>query len=299
MTTYRFVLGPLRATMAATLVAAVVSLFAFVQSGEAAPQAADKQPSAAVSPKIVGGTETPDGKYPFVAALLNTNSGSTPTGQQFCGGSLIDRDSVLTAAHCFNQIGDSPQPIRVTVGRTVLDSTQGQVRSVSSISIHPSYDPPTTQNAYDVAILQLGSAVEGVPLMRLADASDDSLETPGRDARVAGWGSTVAQPAQGPPNEPSHPDRMHEAQVPLVSDPQAKMTYGGSYFEALMVAAGRDNLDTCQGDSGGPMFAQAAGGYTQIGITSFGNGCGAAGNPGVYTEVNNPSIRNFIVTKAG
>ena len=297
MTTYRFVLGPLRATMAATLVAAVVSLFVFVQSGEAAPQAADKQPSAAVSPKIVGGTETPDGKYPFVAALLNTNSGSTPTEQQFCGGSLIDKDSVLTAAHCFNR-GDSPQPIRVTVGRTVLDSTQGQVVSVSRISIHPRYDPPTTHNAYDVAVLQLGSAVEGVPLMRLADASDDSLETPGRDARVAGWGSTVAQPAQGPPNEPSLPDRMHEAQVPLVSDAQAKMTYGESYFEALMVAAGRDNLDSCQGDSGGPLFDQAGGSYTQIGITSFGNGCGAADNPGVYTEVNNPSINNFIVAEA-
>jgi secreted trypsin-like serine protease len=286
MITYRFVLGPLRVTMAATLVAAVVSVLAFVQSGPAAQA-------------VVGGTETPDGKYPFVAALLNTNSGSTPTEQQFCGGSLIDKDSVLTAAHCFDGIGVSPQPIRVTVGQTALDSTQGQVRSVSSISIHPSYDPPKTNNAYDVAVLQLGSVVEGVALMRLADASDDPLETPGRDATVAGWGSTVAQPAQGPPNDPSKPDRMHEAQVPLVSDAQAKMTYGESYFEALMVAAGRDNLDSCQGDSGGPLFDQAAGGYTQIGITSFGNGCGAADNPGVYTEVNNPSIRNFIVTKAG
>jgi secreted trypsin-like serine protease len=285
MTTYTFVLGPLRATMAATLVAAVVCVLAFVQSGPAAQA-------------VVGGSETPDGKYPFVAALLNTNSGNTPTEQQFCGGSLIDQDSVLTAAHCFNRIG-SPQPIRVTVGRTVLDSTQGQVRRVSSISIHPSYDPPTTHNAHDVAILQLGRAVKRIKPINLATSTQNDLETPGRDARVAGWGSTVAQPAQGPPKEPSHPDRMHEAQVPLVSDAQAKMAYGGSYFEALMVAAGRDNLDTCQGDSGGPMFAQAAGGYTQIGITSFGNGCGEAANPGVYTEVNNPSIRNFIVTKAG
>jgi secreted trypsin-like serine protease len=285
MITYRFVFGPLRATMAATLVAAVVSVLAFVQSGPAAQA-------------VVGGTETPDGKYPFLTALLNTNSGNTPGEQQFCGGSLIDRDSVLTAAHCFDRIGVSPQPIRVTVGRTVLDSTQGQVVSVSNISIHPRYDPPNTQNAYDVAVLQLGSAVEGVPLMRLAGVFNDSLEAPGRNATVAGWGSTIAQPAQGPPNEPSHPDRMHEAQVPLVSDAQAKMDYGGSYFEALMVAAGRDNLDSCQGDSGGPLFDQAAGRYTQIGITSFGNGCGAAGNPGVYTEVNNPSINNFIVAEA-
>jgi secreted trypsin-like serine protease len=290
MFTYRIVLGPFRATMAATLVAAVVCVLAFVQSGPAAQA-------------IVGGTETPDGDYPFVAALLNTKSGNTPTAQQFCGGSLIDKDSVLTAAHCFvppGGVGVSPQPIRVIVGRTNLESTKGKVRPVSSIYIHPSYNPPKTNMAYDVAVLQLGRAVEGVvkgvDTPRLADEFDDDLETPGLDATVAGWGSTVAQPAKGPGGKPSKPSRMHEALVPLVSDAEAKMTYKKSYYDALMVAAGEDNLDSCQGDSGGPLFDQE--GLIQIGIVSFGNGCGAADNPGVYTEVNNPNIRDFIDTKA-
>ncbi len=65
-----------------------------------------------------------------------------------------------------------------------------------------------------------------------------------------------------------------------------------------MVAAGSENLDTCQGDSGGPLFAKLDGAYRQIGITSFGFGCGAPGFPGVYSEVNNPSIRSFIVNAA-
>jgi secreted trypsin-like serine protease len=299
MTRYRFVWGSLRVTLAATLVATVVSLLAFVQSEPAARAVEDQVEAQHLGGRVIGGTEVPNGKHPFVAALLNTRQGNTPTEQQFCGGSLIDSDSVLTAAHCFNHIGVEPQPIRVTVGRTVLSSTQGQERSVSKISIHPSYDPPTTESAYDVAVLQLGSAVEGVPHMRLADASDDSLETPGHDATVAGWGNTIAQPPQGPSAGVSHPDRMHEAQVPIVSDAQANMEVGDGYHEALMIAAGTEGRDTCQGDSGGPLFDQAAGVYTQIGIVSFGNGCGALANPGVYTEVNNPSIRGFIVKAAG
>jgi secreted trypsin-like serine protease len=87
------------ATLVGALVAAiVVSLFVFVQGGEAAPQAADKQPSASVSPMIVGGTEVSDGKYPFMALL----DFRTPKGEflDSCGASLIDQDSVLTAAHC-------------------------------------------------------------------------------------------------------------------------------------------------------------------------------------------------------
>src|SRR5215212_2310950 len=98
MTRYRFVWGPLRATLAATLVATVVSLLAFVQSGPAAQAVEDQVEAQHLEGRVIGGTEVPDGKHPFVAALLNTNAGNTPTEQQFCGGSLIDRDSVLTAA---------------------------------------------------------------------------------------------------------------------------------------------------------------------------------------------------------
>jgi hypothetical protein len=63
--------NPLWATLVGALVAAmVVPVFVFVQSGEAVPRAAaDEQPSSAsvVSPMIVGGTEVPNGKYPYVA----------------------------------------------------------------------------------------------------------------------------------------------------------------------------------------------------------------------------------------
>jgi secreted trypsin-like serine protease len=75
-------------------------------------------------------------------------------------------------------------------------------------------------------------------------------------------------------------------------------------FPKLMVCAGAERLDTCVGDSGGPLFFRADAlrgsriGYRQIGITSFGLGCALAEFPGVYTEVNAPSIRSFIRSAA-
>jgi secreted trypsin-like serine protease len=245
-------------------------------------------------PRVIGGTSVPNGKYEFVAALLDTRYGSTAYYQQFCGGALIDKDSVLTAAHCV--YGESATPLQVAVGKTVLSSDQGQTRRVSRIFVHPKYNP-NLNIAHDVAVIKLKRPVSGIAPVKLATASQDYLETPGRDATVAGWGNTVAQPPDGDAGS-SWPDRMREAQVPLVSDSQGQSVYGSSYFPSLMVAAGETGKDTCQGDSGGPMFSKVSDRYTQIGVTSFGTGCGASGYPGVYAEVNASAIRNFITNAA-
>ncbi len=220
-------------TMFAAMVAALVSVFVFVQSGERA-QAQDQHHDG----RIIGGTAVPDGKYKFVAALLNVNFGSTEFQQQFCGGALIDRDSVLTAAHCVE--GESASALRVTVGKTVLDSNQGQKRAVSSIFIHPKWNNSTS--AHDAAVLKLKSSVSGIAPVKLATSSQDFLEEPGRNATVAGWGNTIAQPD---PGGNSFPTRMREAQVPLVSDNEAASVYA-NYVKSVMVAAGKKGKDTCQ-----------------------------------------------------
>lgn len=247
-----------------------------------------------IQPQVVGGTAVPDGKYRFVASLGDTRFGNNVYQRHFCGGSLLDSDSVLTAAHCVQ--GSLPQPLRVTVGRTVLTSDQGQTRGVSRISIHPKYNEVLNQS-YDAAVLTLKRPVTGIAPIKLASAAQDSLERPGRLATIAGWGNTIKQPPNGD-NGSNYPDRMRKARVPIVSDATAKRVYGSSYVRSLMVAAGREGKDTCQGDSGGPMFRSLSSGTYQIGITSFGAGCGAQGYPGIYTEVNAPAIRSFIVNAA-
>jgi secreted trypsin-like serine protease len=277
----------------ALLAAIVVCFFVFVQSGEATPQeaATDEQPPyASVTPRIVGGTVVPNGKYSFMVYIELYRNGKI---LRVCGGSLIDRDSVLTAAHCFDP--PVPKSAFLAVGVTDLRQlNQSQIRRVvfKDSYRHPRYNPQRNYS-YDVAVLKLDRAVTGIQPIKVATANQNNLETPGRKLTVAGWGVT----SEG--GKPSN--RMREVSVPVVSDSRAKRAYaplsqGDTYFSSLMVAAGKGGKDTCQGDSGGPLFD--AGSRTQVGITSTGVGCGRARYPGRYTEVNNPEIRQFILAAA-
>ena len=191
----------------------------------------------------------------------------------------------------------APQ-LRVTVGITShKEPRQGQTRSVERISRHPLYTNSAVSFDYDAAVLTLGRPVKNIAPASIPATTSNELEDPGDRATIAGWGSTVRQPSN---NEPNSPSRMQEAQVPIVSDAAAKDAYENEYTKALMLAAGEEGKDTCQGDSGGSIFVKdgTTGEVSQIGITSFGRGCGARKFPGVYTEANAEEIRPYIYRAA-
>jgi len=314
------------ATLLAALVAAMVSYLVFVANSEAAPAADGKY-----YPYIINGEPVPNGKYPFMAALIDQKRQGTIKDKLFCGGSLIDKTHVLTAGHCVFQRGPNtdppqkPQDTLVFVGRTVLTSNQGQVRNVKDIDVHPVFKAAklagTSDFRYDVAVLTLSRAVKGIKPIELATSSQNNLERPGRKATIAGWGDTVPND-----NKLTIPNRMQEAQVPIVSDSRADKAWEKDPFQGasqpndfvppLMIGAGGKQTITCQGDSGGPLFVRTSGNgdgdngddenspntnggsggkYTQIGITSFGPvGCLTFSRIAVYTEVNAKPIASFI-----
>ena len=240
---------------------------------------------------VVGGEPVDPGTYPFMVALLDEQRGNTPREQLFCGGTLIDPDSVLTAAHC--AVAAPPlSRLRVVVGRTKLNSDQGEVRQVAGIRRHPRYRPYGDQD-YDVAVIRLTRPVIGIEPIALAESDG------GKSAIVAGWGDTRQQPATGTGNPSSFPARLESTSVPILGDSRCVSAYGGSYTSPLMICAGRENRDSCQGDSGGPLFAADNGRFRQFGIVSFGAGCGAAGYPGVYTQLNAGAITSFVRDAAG
>jgi trypsin len=285
----KFVRNPLWATLVGAMVAAmVVSFFVFVQGGEAAPQTADEQtPHASVSPgspMIVGGTAVSDGTYPFVAYVTLYRNGMPYAS---CAGSLIDQDSVLTAAHCLlNTTG-----VVVVIGRTDLrKKNRGQEIGASRPFIHPRY----LGNGYDAGVLKLRRPVKGIKPIELAIANQNNYETPGRKLTVAGWGLMDFNGTL--------PNRLRQGQVPVVSDRRAESSYDAllepsGYVPPIMIAAGNSKVSACVGDSGGPLFD--SGSRTQVGIVSGGYyKCGTARYPGIYTEANNLNIRNFILAAA-
>jgi len=262
--------------------------------------------------RIIGGEPVPNGKYRYIAAVLDKRWGNGAYQQQFCGGTLIDRDSVLTAAHCFGS-NSNPENFRVALGRADLTSGTGVIVDVKRIFRHPRYNG----SSRDAAVLKLSRPVSNIPKISLAKVtSGNRLEKPGSSALVAGWGNTVKQsfsyPNCAPTGQVSYPKRMREARVPILRDSYAAYVYNtflpdhgyncGRYVSGTMIAADKDGKGTCQGDSGGPLIriVERNGNkvHVQIGIVSWGAGCAYDGYPGVYAEVNSKQIAPFIKSAA-
>lgn len=239
-------------------------------------------------PKIIGGTPVPDGKYPFMAYLdITWRNGDNPT----CGGTLIDPNSVLTAAHCLWTPQSSMIGADVYVGGAVPAQSQGRQlrRAIDPVDVHPKYTPG--KFTYDVAVLKLDQAVTGIKPIELNTPTGGALETPGHMLTVAGWGPTSVGG--------SITNRMREVSLRVVSDASAQQAWSNSdtpYVPSIMVATdSQEGKDAATGDSGGPLFKPGAT-PTQVGIVSAGaSGLGPDSKPSAYTDINQPEIRPFIV----
>ena len=226
---------------------------------------------------VVNGEPVAEGQRTFMAALMDGDF-------QFCGGSVIAPQVVMTAAHCVPD--GNAAGLSVSVGST--DYTQGTRIAVTSIDVHPDYAADSTA---DVAVLHLASPAPVTPIA-LAGADDDALEAPGAAATVAGWGSQTPLVGQLPPLD----NQLYEAELRVVADDDSSCSSSNPQNQ---VCASDFLQDSCQGDSGGPLFADTGSGEVQIGVVSSGFGCAVPGFAGYYTEVNGADIASFLAQFVG
>ncbi|XP_061654624.1 serine protease 56 isoform X1 [Phyllopteryx taeniolatus] len=223
--------------------------------------------------RIVGGSPAPPGSWPWLVNLQLD-------GGLMCGGVLVESSWVVTAAHCFAG-SRSESYWTAVVGEFDITKTDPdeQLLKVNRIIPHPKFNSKTFNN--DIALVELTSPVvlsDRVTPVCLPSGNEPPTGSP---CLVAGWGSLYED---GP-----SADIVMEAKVPLLPQNTCKNALGKELVTNTMLCAGylSGGIDSCQGDSGGPLIYQdrISGRFQLHGITSWGDGCGEKGKPGVYTRV--------------
>jgi secreted trypsin-like serine protease len=220
--------------------------------------------------KIVGGTTAVPGDWGWQISMLYN-------GRHICGGSLVNANWIVTAAHCVSG-ALTPSLYSIDIGlhdRTVKESWFIN-RRVSNVIMHEQYNANTLRN--DIALMKLSTpaAIDNyyiVPVCYQRSSADLS----GQTSWATGWGTLFSGGSLSRYNM--------QVAMPVLTDARCKQRFGANLDPNLGICAGEvgNNKDTCQGDSGGPLVVKNAldGLWYLIGITSWGYGCG---DGGVYTR---------------
>lgn len=226
--------------------------------------------------KIVGGIAARPHEFPWQASIRRRSSNG-----HFCGGFIINRFWIMTAAHCM--IGETPAITIAVIGdhiRNEADNPSRQSRDLSQIHIHPLYDDDTFE--YDIALIKTVDPIFFHNDLQPICAPDASSDYAYQKSVCSGWGTLS-------PGGACCPQTLQYVSMNITTNAYCDAQYPFYTVYDDMICAtdntGSRERDSCQGDSGGPLAVKNADGtFTVIGIVSWGIGC-ASGYPGVYARV--------------
>ncbi|XP_063696914.1 chymotrypsin-2-like [Culicoides brevitarsis] len=209
--------------------------------------------------RIVGGENAKQGQFPYQVSLRNAFNG------HFCGGSIINANTVLTAAHCV--VDSTVNNVRVVAGSHLL-SSGGYTYDTAKLIVHASYNRQTLAN--DVALVKtvqsfsFSNLIQTTPLINRDVQSGQLL--------VSGWGYLSTSG--------SAPDNLQYLYTNVISHADCSRRIGTNADTVCAFVSA--NRGICFGDSGGPLVVPGEG---QVGINSFViGGCGS-GYPDGFCSV--------------
>nr|XP_048278159.1 serine protease 52-like isoform X1 [Myodes glareolus] len=225
---------------------------------------------------IVGGNPTHILEFPWHVGIMSL-------GNHVCGGSILSEWWILTASHCFFRINKQVffSNLEIMHGRDDFNNTENlKYKKVDKLIMHPRFDSWLMDN--DIALLLLESplnlSIDTVPIC----VSEVSNILAWDNCWVTGWGITNTSLVN------IQPSKLHKVDVELLRWDQCGHLMPLVTKNVLCAAAQDAGKDACQGDSGGPLVCNKNRNRTtwyQLGIVSWGTGCGRKDIPGVYTKV--------------
>lgn len=245
---------------------------------------------------LIGAAEVqPGDEFAQSTVALYYNDPGQDSGyqlQQFCSGTLVAPNIVLTAAHCLvdfaTQLHTTADHIanntRVGFGLSVgsdTDSNGVEFQDVKTYAVHPDYVNGSVSNVRqamsDVAVLKLrrNAPSSAVPAKLITDGS---LVQSGVSVTVEGFGYTSINPVER-----------------ATAMNRLSFVIGSPHFNPTQfVVGGTATMSLCHGDSGSPAYLKLAdGSYGILGVASWTNPACSQG--GGLTSV--PLFASWITSK--
>ncbi|XP_060028566.1 testisin-like [Erinaceus europaeus] len=234
-----------------------------------------------VPTRIIGGQDSELGRWPWQGSLRYWDT-------HICGASLLNRRWVLSAAHCFEQ-SSHPFDWSVQFGEISsspsffnLQAYNNRYR-VEQIILSPQF---LGTGPYDIALLKLSSPVTYDSFVQPICVLPSTYQLRNQNnCWITGWGE-IAEDTSLP-----YPSTLQEVQVGMINNSVCSHLLSMPDFRqdvwGDMVCAGdaEGGKDACFGDSGGPLVCKTRGLWVQVGVVSWGIGCGRPNRPGIYTNV--------------
>uniref|UniRef100_A0A8C4P723 Peptidase S1 domain-containing protein n=1 Tax=Dromaius novaehollandiae TaxID=8790 RepID=A0A8C4P723_DRONO len=224
--------------------------------------------------RIIGGEEAVPYSWPWQVSIQISD-------EHICGGAVLAKEWVVTAAHCFNSKMTLSTNSKFPGTGGFWQSYTGGFCAMCTEMIFNK----TTMDC-DIALVRLAEPLEFNHYVRpvCLPAKEEAVQ-PSRVCVVTGWGAHAGDREKG--------KKLHQLEVPILVLDTCQSYYINlpSKVTQKMICAGfplEEGKDSCTGDSGGPLVCPSeddSGFYTLNGITSWGLGCGKKSYPGVYTNV--------------